>query len=182
MEQITTVGVDLAKNVFQLAGADQLGEVIYEERLKSREALRELFAQLPESVEVLMETGPGAQAWARTLRARGIAVRILPAQRVAEHRSGAKNDRNDVLAILRAGRDTAIHAVPVEAVELLPMPDFHPAPAAWNPARDPLRGRSPARPRRRPPPALPRQTGRSILISGTSSRFTFAHGTPERYT
>lgn len=123
--EVRTLAIDLAKNVFQLAGADQLGEVVYEERLKSREALRELFAQLPESVEVLMETGPGAQAWARTLQTRGIAVRILPAQRVAEHRSGAKNDRNDVLAILRAGRDTAIHAVPVKSVELLTMQALH---------------------------------------------------------
>jgi hypothetical protein len=50
---------------------------------------------------------------------------VLPAQRVAEHRSGAKNDRKDAHAILRSGRDEAIHAVPVKPVERLTMQALH---------------------------------------------------------
>ena len=52
-------------------------------------------------------------------------VRILPAQRVAEHRSGAKNDRNDAYAILRAGRDIGIKAVPVKSSQALAMQALH---------------------------------------------------------
>ena len=115
----TTVAVDLAKNVFQVAGEDALGEVCYEQRIKSREAFLAFLQQLPNTVTVLMETGPGAQAWARLLQAQGNLARILPAQCVATHRSGAKNDRNDALAILRSGRDTSISAVPIKtAVQL----------------------------------------------------------------
>jgi transposase len=61
----TTVAVDLAKHVFQLAGEDALGKVQYEQRIKSREAFYEFLRQLSPHVVVLMETGPGAQAWAR---------------------------------------------------------------------------------------------------------------------
>jgi transposase len=121
----STMAVDLAKNVFQVAGEDVLGQVIYEQRIKSREAFLKFLHQLPTGLTVLMETGPGAQAWARQLQQQGNAVRILPAQRVAEHRSGAKNDRNDVLAILRAGRDKGIAAVPVKSTAQLAMQALH---------------------------------------------------------
>lgn len=121
----STVAVDLAKNVFQVAGENPLGQVIYEQRIKTRESFQALLLTLPAGVTVLMETGPGAQAWARLLQTRGNPVRILPAQRVAEHRSGAKNDRNDVLAILRAGRDLKILAVPVKSTAQLAMQALH---------------------------------------------------------
>ena len=121
----TTVAVDLAKNVFQVAGEDLLGKVVYEKRLKSREAFSTFLHQLPAGIPVLMETGPGAQAWARLLLEQGNQPRILPARRVAEHRSGPKNDRNDVLAILRAGRDERIHPVPVKTVSGLEMQALH---------------------------------------------------------
>ncbi|WP_183006584.1 transposase, partial [Pseudomonas sp. UME83] len=121
----TTVAVDLAKKVFQVAGEDAQGQLAYEQRIKSREAFQVFLQKLPEGVTVLMETGPGAQAWARLLQAQGNPVRILPAQRVAEHRSGAKNDRNDAHAILRAGRDSSIASVPVKSVAALAMQAWH---------------------------------------------------------
>lgn len=121
----TTVAVDLAKRVFQVAGEDLLGQVHYEHRIKSREAFYEFLRQLQPHVVVLVETGPGAQAWARQLQGQGNLVRILPAGLVANHRSGAKNDRNDALAILRAGRDQAISAVPVKSVAALAMQALH---------------------------------------------------------
>jgi len=119
------LAVDLAKQVFQVAGEDAYGRVVYEERINSRPAFSKLLAGLGAKVEVLLETGPGAQAWARQVQEAGAKVRILPAQRVAEHRSGAKNDRNDCLAILRAGRDEAIHGVPVKTVHALEMQAEH---------------------------------------------------------
>lgn len=121
----TTVAVDLAKRVFQLAGEDALGQVLFEQRIKSREAFQAFLQQLPASVTVLVETGPGAQAWARLLQTQGNPVRILPAQLIANHRCGPKNDRNDALAILRAGRDCKISAVPVKSAAALAMQALH---------------------------------------------------------
>lgn len=121
----TTVAVDLAKNVFQVAGEDGLGQVRYEERLKSREAFWRFIRSLPAGMTVVMETGPGAQAWAREVQAGGKVALILPAHRVAAHRSGPKNDRNDAQAILRAARDNDTHPVPVKTVASLAMQALH---------------------------------------------------------
>lgn len=121
----TTIAVDLAKRVFQVAGEAADGRVLYEERLKSREAFWAFIRTLPAGMRVLMETGPGAQAWARECQASGKVPLLLPAQRVAEHRSGAKNDRNDAHALLRAGRDRSIAPVPVKSVEALAMQALH---------------------------------------------------------
>lgn len=121
----TTVAVDLAKRVFQVAGEDALGQVRFEQRIKSREAFYAFLCQLSPHVTVLVETGPGAQAWALQLQKQGNLARILPAKLAANHRSGAKNDRNDALAILRAGRDSNIHAVPVKSAAALAMQALH---------------------------------------------------------
>lgn len=121
----TTIAVDLAKRVFQVAGEDERGQVRYEQRIKSREAFYTFLRELPQAVEVLVETGPGAQAWARQLQEQGNQARILPAKLVASHRSGAKNDRNDALAILRAGRDIHIAAVPIKSAAALAMQALH---------------------------------------------------------
>ena len=119
--KMTTLAIDLAKDVFQVAGEDAREKVVFEARYPSRAAFGEFLHTLQPPLAVLMETGPGAQAWARELQAHGVTVRVLPAQRVAEHRSGAKNDRKDAHALLRAGRDRSIAAVPVKSVERLTM-------------------------------------------------------------
>ena len=59
------LAVDLAKQVFQVAGQDAHGKVVYEDRVKSRDAFSKLLKSLGPEVEVLMESGPGAQARAR---------------------------------------------------------------------------------------------------------------------
>lgn len=123
--EMTTVAIDLAKNVFQVAGENQAGEVIFEKRFRSRQQFWTFLHALEPGIEVLMEAGPGAQSWARILLDRGLAVKIFPARRVAEHRSGSKNDRKDCLAILRAGRDRSIKPVPIKSVEALAFQALH---------------------------------------------------------
>ena len=63
----TVIAMDLAKRVFQVAAEDTCGKVLYEHRIKSREAFAAFLRQLPAELTILMETGPRAQAWARQL-------------------------------------------------------------------------------------------------------------------
>jgi transposase len=65
MAKVGTLAIDLAKHVFQVAGEDAHGSVVFEARLKSREAFYEFLRSLQPPLVVLMETGPGAQSWAR---------------------------------------------------------------------------------------------------------------------
>lgn len=123
--QVRVLAIDLSKNDFRIAGEDGGGKVVYEGHCKSREAFARFLKQLQPGQHVLVETGPGAQAWARQLQSSQIGVRILPAHLVRQHRAGHKNDRNDARAILRAGRDDSIHAVPIKTVEQLAIQSQH---------------------------------------------------------
>ena len=131
MNKITTIAVDLAKHVFEVAEEDRHGKVLMTRRLKSREEFYGFIQTLKPPLLVGLEVGLGAQAWARVLQERGLEVRLLPAQLVAMHRSGAKNDRNDARAILRALRDEKIHAVPVKTTAQLSLQALHRARAGW---------------------------------------------------
>lgn len=135
MKKLTAIAIDLAKDVFQVAGEDARCEVIVSERLKSRQALHKFIQTLEPPLTVAIETGPGAQAWAREIQARGVEVRILPAQHTAAHRSGPKNDANDARAILRALHDVSVHPVPVKTQEQLAMQALHRARRGWRQRR-----------------------------------------------
>lgn len=118
MSKVTLVAVDLGKKKFQVAFANRHGRQVAEQVvLPSREAFREFIANADPRWTVVMEVGWGAQAWARAFQARKMRVRLLPAQHVAAHRIGGKNDRNDASAILRASLDHAIHEVPIKSAE-----------------------------------------------------------------
>lgn len=131
MNKITAIAIDLAKHVFQVAGENAHGEVVLSERLKSRPALHKFIQTLEPPLTVAIETGPGAQAWAREIQARGVEVKILPAQHTAAHRSGNKNDANDALSILRALHDVSVHPVPVKTQEQLALQALHRARRGW---------------------------------------------------
>lgn len=131
MNKATTIAFDLAKNVFQAAAENARGEVVWEKRLRSRQAMHRFIAKLELPLTVVIETGPGAQAWAREIQARGARVKILPAQHTAAHRSGQKNDARDTYAILRAAHDRSVHPVPVKTREQLSMQALHRARRGW---------------------------------------------------
>lgn len=131
MNKITAIAIDLAKNVFQLAAENTQGEVVWEKRLKSRQAMHTFVGELDPSVTVIVEAGPGAQCWAREIQARGVEVKILPAQHTANHRSGNKNDAADARAILRAHHDVRAHPVPVKTPEQLSMQAIHRVRTGW---------------------------------------------------
>ena len=75
---VTTIGLDLAKNVFQVHGADAKGHVTFKKRLARAKVLL-FFVNLPPCL-IGMEACAGAHYWARELRALGHDVRLMPPQ------------------------------------------------------------------------------------------------------
>jgi transposase len=76
VEQASTIGLDIAKRVFQAHGADASGRVVFRKRL-TRAKLLEFFAAQP-SCTVAMEACAGAHHWTRKLGALGHTVRLIP--------------------------------------------------------------------------------------------------------
>ncbi len=97
MNKITTIGLDLAKNVFHTVCCDARGKVVKKRMLKRREVLK-FFANLG-PCRVGMEACAGAYYWGRKLVALGFEVKLVPAQYVKPFVRGDKNDYNDALAI-----------------------------------------------------------------------------------
>jgi transposase len=100
MSKITTIGLDLAKNVFHVVGCDAHGKRVRRKQLRRGHMLR-YFANLPPSL-VGMESCASASYWARELQALGHAVKLIPPQYVKPYVRGNKNDYNDALAIAEA--------------------------------------------------------------------------------
>jgi transposase len=100
MNKITTIGLDLAKNVFHVVGCNEHGKIVRKRMLKRSQVLT-YFANLPVSL-VGMEACASAHHWARELGTLGHEVRLIPPQYVKPYVRGNKNDYNDALAIAEA--------------------------------------------------------------------------------
>lgn len=112
MNEITTVGLDLAKNVFHLVMLDAREQELSRRKLRRGQVL-EFFAQLP-ACRVGMEGCGGAQYWAREIEALGHEVRVVAAQHVKAFLRGNKHDYNDARAIAEAVNRPGIRAVAVK--------------------------------------------------------------------
>jgi transposase len=113
--KVTTVGLDLAKNVCAVHGVDEHGKVVLKRQV-SRGRLLELFAQLP-ACRVGMEACSGAHHWARELERLGHRVGVMAARFVAPYRKSEKNDGNDAEAICEAVGRPNMRFVPVKSAE-----------------------------------------------------------------
>lgn len=125
----TTVAVDLAKNVFEIAVADKSWKVVDRARLT-----RAQFARWFENRTVdlvVMEACGSAHHWARTLRARGIEVRLLPAQYVRAYVKRNKTDAADAAALLEAARASDIKPVAVKSIEQQALQALHRMRSGW---------------------------------------------------
>lgn len=100
MEQVSVVGVDLAKSVFQVHGVNARGEAVLRRRL-TRGQLLKLFGKLPPCL-VGMEACASAHHWARELTALGHEVKLMPPQYVKPYVKRGKNDAADAEAICEA--------------------------------------------------------------------------------
>ncbi|MDQ3083135.1 MAG: IS110 family transposase, partial [Gemmatimonadota bacterium] len=115
MGEVTTVGLDIAKSVFQVHGIDAAGEVIVRRRL-SRSRMMPFFAKLPRCV-VGIEACNTSHHWARELIALGHDVRLMPAQYVKPYVKRGKNDAADAEAICEAVTRPTMRFVAVKTPE-----------------------------------------------------------------
>lgn len=100
MGQVVTIGLDLAKSVFQAHGVDAAGEVVIRRQVR-RAQLLQFFAKLPGCL-VGMEACASSHHWARELIALGHEVKLMPAQYVKPYVKRGKNDAADAEAICEA--------------------------------------------------------------------------------
>ncbi len=115
MGMVTTVGLDIAKSVFQVHGIDAVGTVLVRRRL-SRARVLEFFEKLPPCL-VGIEACNTSHFWARTLIALGHDVRLMPAQYVKPYVKRGKNDAADAEAICEAVTRPTMRFVAVKSPE-----------------------------------------------------------------
>lgn len=113
--KITTVGIDLAKNVFQVHGVNEHGKVVLKKQLK-RGQMAMFFTHLPTCL-IGMEACGSAHHWARKLQSMGHTVRLISPQFVKPYVKTNKNDVADAEAICEAVGRPNMRFVPVKNVE-----------------------------------------------------------------
>jgi transposase len=113
--QITTIGLDIAKNVFQVHGIDAAEKVVVRKQLR-RGQMMKFFEALPPCL-IGMEACATAHYWARELRKVGHQVRLMPAKDVKAYVKRNKNDAADAEAICEAVRRPTMRFVEVKSAE-----------------------------------------------------------------
>jgi transposase len=116
MAKISMIGVDLAKNVFQLHGIDASGKVVLQRQLR-RGQMEKFFAGLPPGVVVGMEACGGAHHWGRVVQKLGHEARLMPAAYVKPYVKRNKNDGRDAEGVCEAMGRPTMRFVPVKSVE-----------------------------------------------------------------
>lgn len=114
MNNTTHLGIDVAKNVFQLHGVDYKGKATMKEKI-SRKKLPEFLARL-EKCTIFMETCGSSNYWGREAQKYGHIVKLIPAAYVKPFVKTNKNDANDAEAIVEAGSRPSMRFAEVKTV------------------------------------------------------------------
>jgi len=131
--EITTVGIDLAKSVFQVHAVDQHGKVALKRQLK-RGQMAEFFANLPACL-IGMEACGSAHFWARKLQALGHTVKLMAPQFVKPYVKTNKHDAADAEAICEVVRRPNMRFVPIKNLEQQAVLALHRVRQGWVKAR-----------------------------------------------
>lgn len=115
MEKVSTIGLDIAKHVFQVHGVDAEGAIVVRRKLR-RDDVATFFASLPPCL-IGIETCATGHHWARVLMALGHEVRLMPAAYVKPYVKRQKNDATDAEAICEAVTRPTMRFVPIKSEE-----------------------------------------------------------------
>ncbi len=115
MGDVTIIGIDLAKRVFQVHGCDGAGKAVFRKKL-TRGQFEKFMGDQPCCI-VAMEACATSHHWGRVLGAMGFEVRLLPPVHVKPFVKRQKNDANDAEAITEAARRPGLHPVAVKSEE-----------------------------------------------------------------
>jgi transposase len=113
-QNLSIVGIDIAKSVFHLVGTDERGKIILRKRMMRGEVLA--FMRPLSTVTVGMEACGSAHYWARQLREQGHTVKLMAPQYVKPYVKTNKNDMRDAEAIAEAVTRPSMHFVPIKTV------------------------------------------------------------------
>ena len=131
--KVTTIGVDLAKSVFQVHGVGGSGKTVVQRRLRRNQVLP-FFAQLPACL-IGMEACSSAHYWARELQALGHTVKLMAPQFVKPYVKANKTDAADAEAICEAVTRPTMRFVPIKSVDQHAVLSLHRARAGFVKAR-----------------------------------------------
>lgn len=123
MKNITTIGIDIAKNYLQIHGADESGKCVLKKQVK-REQLLPFMANLPKCL-VGMEACSGAHHWARELYPLGFTVKLMSPLKVKKYVENNKNDAQDAEACAEAVTRSHMRFVPIKTPEQLDTQAIH---------------------------------------------------------
>src|SRR6202158_2199009 len=115
MGEVSTIGLDIAKSVFQVHGVDVAGAVVIRKRV-SRAKVLEYFGELSPCL-VGIEACPSAHHWGRELKALGHMVKLIPPSYVKAYLKRNKNDANDAAAICESVTRPSMRFVPIKTRE-----------------------------------------------------------------
>jgi len=115
--KLKRIGVDLAKNVFQIHGVDSHEKPVWRQRLRREHWLQTMLEKIEPGCEIGMESCGGAHHWARQLQARGYQVKLIAPQFVKPYVKSNKNDANDAEAICEAMSRPSMRFVAFKTVE-----------------------------------------------------------------
>jgi transposase len=115
MGEVSTIGLDIAKSVFQVHGVDDSGAVTIRKRV-SRSKMLEFFADLAPCL-IGIEACPTAHHWGRELQELGHTVKLMPPSYVKAYLKRSKNDANDAEAICEAVTRPSMRFVPIKTKE-----------------------------------------------------------------
>ena len=115
MGEVSTIGLDIAKSVFQVHGVNDAGTIVMRKRI-NRSKVLQLFGELSPCL-VGLEACPSAHYWSRELQALGHTVKLMPPSYVKAYLKRSKNDANDAAAICEAVTRPSMRFVPIKTKE-----------------------------------------------------------------
>ena len=115
--ELIRVGIDLAKNVFQVHGVDHSEKPVWQRRLARRNWVETVLKTVQPGCEIGMEACAGAHHWARRLQAHGYRVKLIAPQFVKPYVKSQKNDARDAEAICEAMSRPTMRFVGVKSIE-----------------------------------------------------------------